>query len=76
MLAGSETTSKVEPRAVVLCVIERYAVVVSYLGLGWPRLGVAGRQDRVTRDSIISVIIVDTFGMRYYRLIICVYARK
>ena len=59
----------------VLCVVDRRPVV-SYPGLGWPRRGVTGRQDRVARDSIISVILSDTFGVRYYQLMLYVYGEK
>ena len=58
----------------VLCVIDRRAAL-SYPGLSWPRRGVAGCQDRVARDSIISVILADPFDVRYYRLMLYVYGR-
>ena len=40
---------------VVLHVLGRHALL-SYPGLGWPRLGVVRRQDGVPCESIIAVI--------------------
>ena len=69
---GSEASEKAVLQAVELCMFARRAVS-SYPGLGWPLRGVVEHQDRVQRDSIISVIFLATFDVRYYRRMPCVY---